>query len=279
MERRMDTVLVTGCSSGFGVLTALRFARAGHRVVATMRDPSRQPDDLRRAAADGLPLTVLPLDVCDRRSVDAAVRAAGDVDVLVNNAGIELRAPIEDAGEDDVRRQLDTNVFGPLRTMQAVLPAMRARRRGTIVNVSSVAGLVARPFGGFYAASKHALEAITEALYFEVKPFGIRVALVEPGQYATRLLDNAWPGARFTPASAYWETSNRFDERIRRLVPDGKPGDPQEVADVIFEAATTTTPRLRWLAGQDAQMVVTAHRSMPFERYEQAMRATLDWWD
>ena len=273
----MPTVLITGCSSGFGLLTALRFARDGDRVVATMRDPARQPDDLRRAVADGLPITVLPLDVRDRASVDAAVQAAGEVDVLVNNAGIELRAPIEDASEDDVRQQFDTNVFGPLRTMQAVLPQMRARRRGTIVNVSSVAGLVARPYGGFYAASKHALEAMTEALHFEVKPFGIGVVLVEPGQYATRLLDNAWPGSRFTPASPYWDASHRFDAHLRRLVPDGKPADPQEVADVIWQAVHTDTPRLRWLAGQDAHTVTAAYDAMSFEDYEQAMRTALDW--
>jgi NAD(P)-dependent dehydrogenase (short-subunit alcohol dehydrogenase family) len=275
----MQTTLITGCSSGIGLLTALRFATGGDRVIATMRDPSRQPEALRRAAADGLPIAVARLDVTDRDAVAAAVAAAGDVDVLVNNAGIELRAPVEDADEDDVRRQIDTNVYGALRMMQAVLPQMRARRRGTIVNVSSVAGLVARPFGGFYAASKHALEAITEALHFEVHPFGIRVALVEPGQYATRLLDNAYPGARFTPASPYWDASHRFDERLRRLVPDGKPADPAEVAEAIWQAAHAAEPKLRWIVGQDAQMVTSAYASMPFEQFEQTMRAALDWWE
>jgi len=275
----MQTILVTGCSSGIGLLTALRFATGGDRVVATMRNPARQPDALRRAVADGLPITVAALDVGDRASVEAAVAAAGEIDVLVNNAGIELRAPVEDADEDDVRRQLDTNVYGPLRTMQAVLPQMRARRRGTIVNVSSVAGLVARPFGGFYAASKHALEALTEALHFEVHPFGIRVALIEPGQYATRLLDNAYPGARFTPASPYWEASHRFDGRLRRLVPDGEPADPAEVAETIWQAAHAAEPKLRWIVGQDARSITAAYASMPFEQFEQTMRAALDWWD
>jgi NAD(P)-dependent dehydrogenase (short-subunit alcohol dehydrogenase family) len=273
------TVLITGCSSGFGLLAALRFARAGHRVVATMRRPETAPEALARAAAEGLPLTVARLDVCDAASVAAAVRDAGAVDVLVNNAGIELRSSIEDADEADVRAQLETNVFGPFRTIKAVLPSMRARGRGTIVNVSSIAGLVARPYGGWYAASKHALEAMTEALHFEVAPFGIRVALVEPGQYATRLLDNAFPGKGFTPASPYWARSEAFDQRLRRLVPDGAPADPQEVADLIFEAATTAAPRLRWLAGHDAHMIAAAYASMPFEQYEQSMRAALDWWE
>ena len=275
----MPTALVTGCSSGFGPRIALRFVRGGHRVIATMRTPAAQPDELRRAAAEGLPLTVLPLDVCDAASVAAAVHEAGEVDVVVNNAGIELRSSIEDASEDDVRRQLETNLFGALRTMWAVLPGMRARGRGTIVNLSSIAGLVARPYGGFYSASKHAIEAVTEALHYEVKRFGIRVALVEPGQYATRLLDNAWHGARFGPASPYWEASQRFDGHLGRLVPDGRPADPEEVAGIVYEAATTATPRLRWLAGQDAQTIAPAHAQMPFEEFEQAMRQALDWWE
>jgi NAD(P)-dependent dehydrogenase (short-subunit alcohol dehydrogenase family) len=279
----MATVLITGCSSGFGLLAALHFARRGHRVVATMRAPARDVALSRAARDEQLPVTVLPLDVCDAARVTATVaRAAaehGPLDVLVNNAGIELRSSIEDADEADVRRQFETNVFGAVRMIQAVLPAMRERRAGTIVNVSSIAGLVSRPYGGYYAASKHALEAITEALHYEVEPFGIRVVLVEPGQYATRLLDNAWNGARFTPASPYWERSARFDERLKRLVPDGEPADPDEVARLICDGALAERPVLRHLAGSDAHMIATAYRQLDFEAFEQAMRQALDWWD
>jgi len=276
----MATILVTGCSSGFGLLTALRFARAGDRVLATMRTPAKAPDELRRAIdRERLPITLARLDVCERTSVEAAVREAGEIDVLVNNAGIELRSSIEDADDEDVLRQFDTNVFGALRLMRAMLPAMRARRGGTIVNVSSIAGLVARPFGGLYSASKHALEAISEALHFEAGPFGVRVILVEPGQYGTRLLDNAFPGKRFTSASPYWTYSERLDERLVRLRPGGRPGDPQEVADVIYAAVHDRAPKLRYLVGQDAHMIATAYRQMDFEQYEQTMRRSLDWFD
>src|SRR4029077_16252544 len=162
-------------------------------------------------------VTILPFDVCDPSQVTATVARAeaehGPLDVLVNNAGIELRSSIEAADEADIRRQFDTNVFGTVRVIQAVLPRMRERQAGTIVNLSSIAGIVSRPFGGFYAASKHAVEAITEALHYEVSPFGIRVLLIEPGQYGTRLLDNAFPGRRFTPASPYWEGSARSPGR------------------------------------------------------------------
>ena len=190
-----QVILITGCSSGFGLLTALRFARAGDRVVATMRTPEKAPAALTDPIAkEKLPIRLGRLDVCDPASVTAAVRDAGEIDVLVNNACIELRSSIEDASDADVQRQFDTNVYGSLRMMRAVLPQMRARKRGTIVNLSSIAGIVARPFGGLYSATKHAIEAISEALHFEAAPLGIRVVLIQPGSYATRLIENAIDG-------------------------------------------------------------------------------------
>jgi NAD(P)-dependent dehydrogenase (short-subunit alcohol dehydrogenase family) len=277
----MANVFITGCSSGFGLLTALRFARAGDRVVATMRTPAKAPAELTGPIeAERLPITLARLDVCDPASIASAIGAAGEIDVLVNNAGIECRSSIEDASEEDVQRQFDTNVFGTLRVLRAVLPQMRARKRGTIVNLSSVAGLVARPFGGLYSATKHALEAITEALHFEAAPLGIRVVLVEPGAYGTRLLDNAFPGRHFGPQSPYWPMSERFEEALTRLR-EGTGGmqDPQEVADLVYTAVNDETPRLRYLVGRDAQMIVTAYRAMDFEQYEQAMRQSMGWTD
>ena len=276
----MAKVLITGCSSGFGLLTALRFAREGDLVYATLRRPDDAPPELRRAIdEDHLSIELLPLDVCDPASVEAALAQAGPLDVLVNNAGIELRASIEDAAEDDVRRQFETNLFGTLRVLRGVLPAMRERRRGTIVNVSSIAGLVARPFGGYYSATQHALEAISEALYFEVRPHGVRVILIEPGQYATKLLDNAFLGRGFGPGSAYWDASERFDERLGRLRPGGNLADPHEVADLIYAAVHDPAPKLRYLAGEDAKMLATAYRELEFEAYEELMRQSLDWQD
>jgi NAD(P)-dependent dehydrogenase (short-subunit alcohol dehydrogenase family) len=277
----MANVFITGCSSGFGLLTALRFARAGDRVVATMRTPAKAPPELTGPiAAEKLPITLARLDVCDPASVAAAVREAGQIDVLVNNAGIELRSSIEDASDADVQKQFDTNVFGTLRVMRAVLPQMRARRRGTIVNLSSIAGIVARPFGGLYSATKHALEAITESLHFEAAPLGIRVVLIEPGAYGTRLLDNAFNGKGFGPTSSYWPIHERFEEALARLR-DGTGGmqDPQEVADLVYTAVNDPRPRLRYLAGRDATMIATAYKAMDFEQYEQAMRQSMNWKD
>jgi NAD(P)-dependent dehydrogenase (short-subunit alcohol dehydrogenase family) len=278
----MANVLITGCSSGFGFETALTFARRGDRVLATVRDTAKGEDLVRLARAERLPLELLRLDVCEQASIDLALADAtrtGPLDVLINNAGIELRSSIEDASDDDVRRQFDTNVFGVLRTIRAALPAMRERRCGTIVNVSSIAGIVARPYGGLYAASKHALEAISEALHYEVQPFGVRVVLIEPGQHGTRLLDNAIVGSRFTPASPYWERAERFDVAIKRLRPGGVAGSAAEVAQLIYDAVNDAQPRLRYLAGQDAHTIAGAYRQLEFDDYERAMRQTLDWWD
>ncbi len=266
----MATALITGCSSGFGLLTALELARRGHRVAATMRRPDRDQELSRAVRDERLPVSIMPLDVCDPAQVTACLAHAhgehGPLDILVNNAGVELRSSIEDADEDDIRRQFETNVFGAVRMMQAVLPGMRERRAGTIVNVSSIAGLVSRPYGGFYAASKHALEAISEALHYEVAPFGIRVALVEPGQFATRLLDNAWNGKRFTPASPYWERSGLFDRHITRLAPDGVRAAPDEVVRLIADVALGERTGLRHLAGSDAHMIAGAYGSRTSSR-------------
>lgn len=279
----MPTVLITGCSSGFGLLTALEFARHGHGVVATMRDTARAGGLREAAAAEGLEVVVVALDVNDERSVRAGVAeaeaAVGPLEVVVNNAGIEVKGPVEEVDDDEVLHQFDTNVLGPLRVVRTVVPGMRERRSGTIVNVSSLAGLVARPFGGAYAASKHALEALSEALALELRAFGVRVAVVEPGQFETRIGDNAVMARRFTPASPYWGTAARFDEALAKLVPEGEASDAQRVAEAVVAVATADDPPLRTLVGQDAELVMAVRRSTDFEGYERLMRETLGWWD
>ncbi|HEY8518366.1 MAG TPA: SDR family oxidoreductase [Candidatus Binatia bacterium] len=278
----MANVLITGCSSGFGFETALVFARRGDHVFASMRDVAKGSELERIAREEGLRLELVALDVCDPASVTGAiarVTEAGPLDVLVNNAGIELRSSIEDASEEEVQRLFDTNVHGVLRTIRAALPGMRARKSGTIVNVSSIAGIVARPYGGLYAASKHALEAISEALHFELQPFGVRVVIIQPGQYRTRLLENALVGSSFGPQSPYWERSQRFDTALERLRTNGVGGDAAEVARLIYDAVHDPAPKLRYLAGEDAQLIASTYRQLSFEDYEKAMRDALGWRD
>jgi NAD(P)-dependent dehydrogenase (short-subunit alcohol dehydrogenase family) len=278
----MAYVLITGCSSGFGKHTALLFARHGHSVFATMRDPDKAGPMAEVAAEEGVDVRVLRLDVDDAESVTAAVAeaeasAGGALDIVVNNAGFELRGPIEACTDDEVRAQFETNVYGPLRVIRAVLPAMRARRSGVIVNVSSIAGIVARPFGGPYSASKHALEAISETLHHELREFGIRVAVIEPGQFDTEIEANAPVAAGFDESSPYWETRERFEKAIARLAPDGKRAPAGVVAETIVAVALDPYAGLRHVVGSDAELILSVRNAGDFEHYDKTMRAALDW--
>ncbi len=279
----MSTVLITGCSTGFGKLAALSFARQGHTVFASMRNLDKAGPLQDAADAEGLKIAVVQLDVDDAASVERAVSEvvaeAGAIDIVVNNAGVEVRGPIEQVSDAEARRQFDTNVFGLLAVVRAVLPAMRERGAGVIVNVGSIGGLVSVPFGGLYTASKHAVEAITEALHYEVRPFGVRVAVIEPGGFATDFGANAIEAGAFTAASPYRASADRFAVALGTLAPDGGPGDPQLVADTIVRVATDADAPLRTLVGSDAELIMSVRTTTDFEGFEQAMRGTLDWWD
>jgi NAD(P)-dependent dehydrogenase (short-subunit alcohol dehydrogenase family) len=279
----MAIVLITGCSSGFGLLAALEFARKGDRVFASMRDTSKSGglDEAKRR--EELDVEVLQLDVNDEASVQRAVQqvidAAGRIDVLVNNAGIGKQGPLEAFDDDEVKALFETNFFGALRAVRAVLPQMRAQNGGTIVNVSSLAGVIAPPFESIYSASKHALEAASESLHYEVQPWNIRVSLIEPGGFETEIERNMQPPRRHGEGSPYIEREQRFREALTRLPAAGARGDAQVVAELIVEAAHAEKPKLRYLAGQDAEMVAGARKQLDDEAYEQAMRTALDFWD
>jgi NAD(P)-dependent dehydrogenase (short-subunit alcohol dehydrogenase family) len=279
----MSTVLLTGCSTGFGYHAALAFARQGHEVVATVRTLERAKPLRDAADEEDLDLHVVRLDVRDTDSVDGAVaevmERSGRIDVCVNNAGIELRGPIEECSDDEVLVQFDTNVFGLLRVVRAVIPIMREQGGGVIVNVGSLAGLVSRPFAGIYSASKHAVEAITEALHFECGLWNIRLAVIEPGQFETALANNALVAAQFDASSPYKEASDRFDVAVRTLAPDGKPAPPEVVADAIVEVAEDDNATLRRLVGADAELIWSVRNGSDFEQYEYTMRSALNFWE
>ncbi|MCH8995149.1 MAG: SDR family oxidoreductase [Chloroflexi bacterium] len=279
----MAVVLITGCSSGFGLLAALQFARKGDQVYATMRNPAKAGELEKAKSEEKLAIEVLQLDVTDEASVTSAVRqvidAAGRIDVLVNNAGIGAHGPVEETDDDEAKEIFETNFFGALRTIRAVLPQMREQKAGTIVNVSSLAGRVSPPFDGIYSASKFALEAATEALHYEVHPFGIRVALVEPGGFETNIGNTRRVPRRYTEGSPYAEYDQRFEQALSRLPTQGERADPQVVAEAIYNAVHDETPKLRYLVGQDAEMIGGLRRQMDDEQFEQTMRQTLDFWD
>ena len=281
----MAVVLITGCSSGFGRLAALRFARTGDVVVATLRDPaSPKAEPLARARdEEGLKLELAALDVTDDGSVAACVErvleAHGGVDVLVNNAGLGLEGAVEDVTDAEARALFETNVFGAMRVTRAVLPAMRAAGSGVVVNVSSLAGRVAAPFGGWYSASKYALEALTEALHYELGPFGVRVALIEPGGFPTEFVANRVEAAA-SATSAYRELREQWEQAAERLPGrDGPPADPEEVAVAIHAAATEPTTPLRRLVGGDAEVIGALRADLPDDAFERTVRGALDFWE
>ena len=279
----MAVVLITGCSSGFGMLAAVEFARRGDAVYASMRDTLKSGPLLDEARAAGASVHVIALDVADAASVKNAVADViareGRIDVLVNNAGVGMHGPVEEADDDETRQLFETNVFGLLRVTRAVVPHMRAQKSGAVVNVSSLAGKVSAPFGGLYSATKHAVEALSDALYFELHPFGVRVAIVEPGGFETRFGDNRIMERRFNAGSPYAELERRFADRQTRLPGTGEPADARDVARVIVEAATAEQPRRRYLVGKDAELIGGFHKQMSDEDFEKAMRTVLDFWD
>jgi len=261
----MARALITGCSSGFGRATAVELKKRGHEVVAT----ARRPETLADLDVDER----LALDVTDDASVAAAVAAAGPVDVLVNNAGIGIGGPVELVPLAEVRRLFETNFFGALRMMQAVLPQMRARGVGTVVNLSSVSGRVAAPLSGLYAASKFALEAVSEALHFEAGHFGIRVVVIEPGYFKTNLSESH---ADYGVDAPPYDELHRITEEMEQRLGRGQAPGPEVVAAAIADAVESPPPGPRLPVGTDAEMVLGARATMDDVTFEKTMRQVLE---
>lgn len=194
-ERSTQTVLITGATDGLGKAAALLLAERGYRIFAAGRSPEKRAQLDARARQQKLPLETLEMDVCDDNSVQSAVASvyqkAGAIDVLINNAGFVQVGAVEDLSMQDWRRQFETNFFGVIRVTQAVLPRMRERRKGRILMMSSISGFVTPPTQGAYSASKHAIEALSNALRYELYPFGIHTILIQPGYIVTNIQSTA----------------------------------------------------------------------------------------
>ena len=253
--------MITGCSTGFGREAAIELARRGHEVVATARRPE--------ALADLDVALKLALDVDSDESVSEAVAQAAEVDALVNNAGWSAHGPIEKVPLQEVRRMFETNFFGAARMIQAVVPKMRARQGGVIVNVSSMAGRAAAPLMGFYAASKFALEALSEALHLELGHFGIRVAVIEPGFVESSFRANATHYG--TDDAPYDELQRAWAGFDHALIGGERPG-PEIVGVAVADAVEGKRQVLRWPVGKDAELVLKARGSMDDAAFEEAMR-------
>jgi NAD(P)-dependent dehydrogenase (short-subunit alcohol dehydrogenase family) len=272
----MFRIVITGTSRGIGLATALELARAGHQVVATMRSPAGSPELGEQAAKEKLPIRIETMDVDSDESVRQAfgkILAQGPVDVLVNNAGIERTGAIEETPLADFRTCMETNYFGAIRCIQAVMRPMRERGSGAVINVTSVAGKISASPLGPYSASKFALEAVSEALAQELKASGVRVAIVEPGIIDTRMARNIEGMGR----------SKRYPQ-VRRLAAlfEGTmaagAGQPQVVAQKVREIVESGTWQLRHPVGPDAEPFLGWRRSMSDEMWVQwGAQGDSDW--
>jgi NAD(P)-dependent dehydrogenase (short-subunit alcohol dehydrogenase family) len=268
MEMPMEqTVLITGCSTGIGRATAERLAAAGHRVYATARNPESVAD----LEAKGC--RTLALDVTDEASMEAAVERveedAGGVDSLINNAGYSQSGAIETLDMDALRRQFETNVFGLVRLTQLVLPGMRARGRGRVVNISSMGGNFTFPGGGAYHATKYAVEAISDALRYEVEAFGIDVVVIQPGAIRTEFDKAALASldAASDPDDVYAEFNRSVGRATKEAYEKGPlkllGGDPDDVAEVIEKAITAKRPKTRYHVTPSATLLIGQSHLMP----------------
>ena len=245
----MSRWLITGCSTGFGREIARAALQAGHSVVVTARRPESVADIAGEFGDRALPLA---LDVTDAAQIAAAVSAAdtafGGIDVLVNNAGHGYLSSVEEGEDAEVRKLFDVNYFGAVDMIKAVLPAMRARGSGHIINISSMTGLVANPPNAYYSSTKFALEAVTEALAAEVRPLGIKVTAIEPGAFRTDWATRSMKESG-SPISDYAEVAARKD--LIKQFANHLPGDPKRVADAVLMVTTLDEPPLRLLLGRD----------------------------
>lgn len=257
MSTSGKVALVTGASSGIGRATAEALVKAGYRVFGASRSPKPVPG-----------VEALVLDVTDEESVRACVetvlRKAGAIDVLVNNAGVAMIGAIEDSTVAQAKAMFEVNLFGAMRMARAVLPGMRKRRSGRIINMGSVGGFLPAPFSGLYASSKFALEGFSESLDHEVRRMGIRVSVMEPAFTASDIADNSWTCD--SPSPAYEAARLVFLARFKREI-DGAPGS-QTVADAVLEVLRSTPPPVRKPVGGQAKTLSRLRCFLPASTFE-----------
>lgn len=266
----MKTILITGASTGIGRACAERFQAEGWNVAATMRTPSKG------AALAALPrVKVLRLDVTDRDSIDAAVAQTiehfGGIDVVLNNAGYGLAGALEAASAEQIERQFATNVYGPIHVIQACLPHLREKQDGVIVNISSVGGRIPYPLNTLYHGTKFAIEGISESLALELGAFNIRVKIVEPGGVSTDFAGRSMDFTQKEGLTAYDDISQRVMAAYMAPERAATRSSPEDTAEVIFQAATDGTAKLRYVAGKDAEQLLALRKQLDDEAFRAAM--------
>ena len=280
MPNNQKVILITGTSSGFGLLTAARLGSRGHFVYATMRDLKKQQPLLDEAAKRKGQVNVRALDVTQTASITKVVEEIknyhGHMDVLINNAGFGLGGFFEDLSDDEIRGQMEVNFFGVQNVTRAVIPLMREQGRGRIINISSIAGQTASPCLSAYNASKWALEGFSESLYHELALFGIDVVLIEPGSYPTKIFfDNARYAKNFNNRqSPYYPFSQRLKAMVDNYIHRCRK-DPEDIAKLIEQIINTNKPRLRYISDVPSWAHVMGRKLLPEPVYGHFFRGII----
>ncbi len=273
-------VLITGTSSGFGFLTAVYLASKGHVVYATMRDIRKKDFLVSEVKKNGQEIRVLPLDVTKPESIAEVIKVIasekGYLDAVVNNAGYGIGGFFEDLTDEEIRQQMEVNFFGVQNVTREVIALMRSRRKGKIINISSIAGLNASPCFGAYNASKWALEGFSESLHHELKLFGIHVCLIEPGTYRTKIFfDNAKYAKNFdNPGSPYYDMSQHLKKMVLEYVKKTDK-DPLRVACMVEKLINQPNPALRNFPDIETRFLLAMRRILPFRLYSGIMQRVL----
>jgi NAD(P)-dependent dehydrogenase (short-subunit alcohol dehydrogenase family) len=270
--------IVTGSSTGIGYETSLILARNGFLTYATMRNLNKSEDMKLTVAKENLPIQIKQLDVTEDLSVENAIQEisseTGRIDVIVNNAGYGLNGAFEDLAMDEVKAQYETNVYGLMRTTQAVLPIMRKQKSGTIVNISSGAGRFGLPGGSAYVSTKFAVEGLSESMSYELEPFGIKVVIVEPGVIRTNFFDGLVIAKKSQdPNSPYSQIMQKIATGFEEMMKNAS--SPDLVAKVVLNAIRDKNPSLRYLAGNDVEAWLGGNRKIADEELYKMMKQNL----
>ena len=260
--------IVTGSAAGIGYEIAIHLAKNGFRTYASMRNLQKANGITEMAKNENLPLSLIQLDVTDdisiTKAIDKVINESGRIDVLVNNAGYGLIGSIEDMSVEELKAQYETNVFGTFMVTKAVLPYMRKEHGGSIINISSIAGRIALPLYSAYVSTKFAIEGLSESMAYELEPFGIRVAIIEPGAIKTnfRREQAAKGSSEDSPYSSMMQSPSKAIEKMlkHRLY-------PEEVAKAVIQAIENPKPKLRYIVGKDAEELIELRRKISDEEF------------
>ncbi len=276
MDVNYKVAVVTGSSSGIGFETSLVLARNNFHTYATMRNPERGTKMTTVQSGENLPIKIIQLDVTSDKSVREAIQSilseSGRIDVLVNNAGYGLVGAFEELGMDEIKQQYETNFFGVIRVTQAVIPIMKEQKSGIIVNISSGAGRFGYPGGSAYVSTKFALEGLSESISYELEPFGIKVALVEPGFVRTNF-SNVISKRSQAPESEYSKMMEIMAGRIEEMRRNAS--SSELVANIVLEAVTTKNPNLRYLAGKDVEQWIEQKKKLSDKEFFNMIKKSL----